>query len=148
LIHTFVIFLIFLPDFLEKKSTALHLTQGSSVSLYSKEFFISEGFGRSKSEISPSETNSGNRSIDDQIEAFKNSISYPELALEQGLEDDCTFRVTVAENGQVEKLVVVAPCKYNVFDSQIRSQLRIWKFNVSKGTDLVIPIRFRIHARE
>jgi len=148
LVHSFVLSGFFWGQKKNSEKMTIHLTKGSSVTLFNRAILLQKGLGKTQSTQTDSQTSEGSSVNDREIDTFRNSLSYPELALEQGLEDDCTFRVTVAENGLVEKLVVIAPCKYNVFDSQIRSQLRVWKFNISRGKDLVLPIRFRIHARE
>ncbi len=146
-LHALALLLSFEIQTIHSEQIPIHLTDGSPTSLYSRSNFAN-GFP-SKSNPSPSDSQSdvGTKTESQEIEAFRNSLSYPELAVEQGLEDDCTFRVSVAENGRVEKLVVTAPCKYNVFDTQIKSQLREWTFFSSKGKELNLPIRFRIHER-
>jgi len=146
LIHVLGLFGFYFGKINNSEKLKIHLTKGTKISIFDRSIVPQNGKGKSKSD--ESNQTSGSNVLEREIDSFRNSLTYPELAVEQGLEDDCTFRVTVAENGQVEKLVVVAPCKYNVFDSQIKSQLRVWKFNVSKGKELVLPIRFRIHARE
>ena len=146
--HLILLSIFFISPFGDAEKLKLHLTEGSSISLLDRNEISQKGAGKLHESDSTSPKFEGTTDPEYEIDAFRNSLSYPELAMEQNLEDDCTFRVTVAENGLVEKLVVVAPCKYNVFDSQIRSQLRTWKFNASKGKDLTLPIRFRIHARE
>jgi TonB family protein len=147
-IHVMILVVFFVTENSEVEKIKFHLTEGSSLSLFSRSYLTRIGIGKQNDEAMPQDTAVGTKIDERDIDMFKNSLTYPELAVEQGLEDDCLFRVTVAENGQVEKLVVIAPCKYNVFDSQIRSQLRMWKFNFSRGKDLVLPIRFRIHDRE
>ena len=147
-LHISILSSLFYSDSGSDHLLKLHLTRGSAISLNSHSLVYEKGLSDKSPAVLSSESEMGTPAEEREIDLFRNALTYPELAVEQALEDDCTFRVTVAENGQVEKLVVIAPCKYNVFDAQIRSQLREWKFNFPKGKDLVLPIRFRIHARE
>lgn len=147
-LHFSIVLAFFFTESESENLIKLRLTHGSAISLYSRDVANKIGLGENSPSPLRSDTEMGTHAEEREIDLFRNALTYPELAIEQGLEDDCSFRVTVAENGQAEKLVVIAPCKYNVFDAQIRSQLREWKFNFPKGKDLVLPIRFRIHARE
>jgi TonB family protein len=147
LFHLLLLAIFFYSGNKSESLFPVHLTEGASFTIRSKSKPFEIGKGNEAVDSRNVNAISGTKTEDQEVESFRNSLSYPELAIEQGLEDDCIFRVTVAENGVVEKLVVVAPCKFNVFDSQIRSQLRFWKFESSKGKDLVLPIRFRIHVR-
>ncbi|MDZ4725211.1 MAG: TonB family protein [Leptospira sp.] len=147
-IHLFVlgIFLFAYPS--DSERIILHLTKGSPISLQSISQRPNSGIGQVSMNQNAMDQLVGTNTDEAEIERFRNSLTYPEIALEQALEDECTFRVTVAENGGVENLTVIAPCRYDVFDAQIRTQLRFWKFLSSKGKNLILPIRFRIHVRE
>ncbi|TGN19858.1 TonB family protein [Leptospira idonii] len=106
------------------------------------------GTGKTSSQFQETSDREGTKDTEEEIQSFRNTLSYPLLALEQRLEDDCSFRVTVAENGDIEKVVVLVPCRYNVFEDQFRKQIQNWNFKSSRGKEIVLPIRFRIHARE
>lgn len=139
-----VFFAIFqTPDLLKEKTK---LKQGAVFSLSSLSSGSSQVSRNNETEKSSGQT--GTKTIDEEIQEFQNCLSYPPLALEQRLEDQCQFRVTVAENGSLEKLVVIKPCRYSVFDSQVRSQLADWKFTASKGQEIYLPIRFRLDVRD
>ncbi|WP_411824305.1 LIC_10042 family TonB-like protein [Leptospira sp. 'Mane'] len=144
-----ILFICFLGNFWQNPSTEeIHLTKGSTIRLYVPSLRTNQGLG-SLSRQNPYDADSeGTIDPKEEMDRFRNSLSYPAIALEQRLEDDCSFRVTVAENGSVEKVGVLVPCRYGVFDQQFRNQVKDWKFNSSKGKEITLPIRFRIHARE
>ncbi|EOQ96671.1 TonB-dependent receptor [Leptospira wolbachii serovar Codice str. CDC] len=90
----------------------------------------------------------GTKTLEDEISEFQNRLSYPALALEQKLEDVCIYKLTIKEDGTLEKIAVVTACRYAVFDFQVRRQLADWQFQYSKGKEFVLPIRFRLDVRD
>ncbi|TGK50280.1 TonB family protein [Leptospira kanakyensis] len=128
-------------------SPFLHLTEGGAVSSIRLQF--SSGFGNTttSSAANASEVD-GTKTWEDEITEFQNCLSYPALALEQKLEDVCAYKLTIKEDGSLEKIAVVTPCRYEVFDLQVRRQLADWQFQYSKGKEFVLPIRFRLDVRD
>lgn len=128
-------------------SSLFHLKEGGAVSSIRMQF--SSGLGKSapSSSGNPS-TNDGTKTLEDEITEFQNCLSYPALALEQKLEDVCVYKLVVKEDGSLEKIAVVTPCRYEVFDKQVRRQLADWQFQYSKGKEFVLPIRFRLDVRD
>lgn len=125
----------------------ISLREGSSVSSF--QLLLSTGLGDKKESLSQTNSPSeGTKTTKDEISDFQNCLSYPSLALEQKLEDDCVYRLTVKEDGSLEKIAVVTACRYAVFDQQVRRQLAEWQFSYSKGKEFVLPIRFRLDVRD
>ncbi|EOQ89598.1 TonB-dependent receptor [Leptospira yanagawae serovar Saopaulo str. Sao Paulo = ATCC 700523] len=123
------------------------LRKGGSISSF--QLNLSTGLGEKKDSVSGTHSPSeGTKTTNDEISDFQNCLSYPSLALEQKLEDDCVYRLTVKEDGSLEKIAVVTACRYAVFDQQVRRQLSEWQFSYSKGKEFVLPIRFRLDVRD
>ncbi|WP_135759760.1 LIC_10042 family TonB-like protein [Leptospira idonii] len=146
--HLSLLFLFYYSSDTESLSEKIHLTQGSALRMFSNSPVPLLGTGKTSSQFQETSDREGTKDTEEEIQSFRNTLSYPLLALEQRLEDDCSFRVTVAENGDIEKVVVLVPCRYNVFEDQFRKQIQNWNFKSSRGKEIVLPIRFRIHARE
>ncbi|MCZ8341555.1 MAG: TonB family protein [Leptospira sp.] len=147
LIHSFGLLFFFISfGIRETESSVEKLKPGSvlSVSLVSK----GKIGDNSQSRESRSLGTDGTKTLDDEISEFQNRLSYPSLAFEQRLEDDCHYRVTVAENGTPKNVVVTKPCRYSVFDSQVKKQLVEWKFDTAKGMEIILPIRFRLDVKD
>jgi len=100
-----------------------------------------EGSGIENSQSSESEL-IGVKSKD--VSDFKNSIQYPADALQQGLESNCEWKVLVGLNGSAEKIELVRPCKYKIFEAEFMKVVKNWKFKSPESTWLDIPIIFRI----
>jgi TonB family protein len=107
---------------------------------------ILPGYQRQKlrEHSSSSSTPEGSNPWDPEIDAFRLSLGYPPSALERGLESDCEWIVTVAESGKVEKLVVVRPCQYRIFESSFEKTIKNWEFPRAAGKQIRIPVRFQI----
>ncbi|MCW7457545.1 energy transducer TonB [Leptospira bandrabouensis] len=128
-------------------STYLNLKEGGAVSTLRLQF--SSGIGKSQTSSSTNHTqDDGTKTLEEEISEFQNCLSYPALALEQKLEDTCVYKLTVKEDGTLEKIAVVTACRYAVFDLQVRRQLADWHFQYSKGKEIVLPIRFRLDVRD
>ncbi|WP_243401339.1 LIC_10042 family TonB-like protein [Leptospira harrisiae] len=128
-------------------SPFLKWKEGSSISTIQMQF--SAGIGTTATSSSKNQSKEeGTKTTEDEITEFQNCLSYPALALEQKLEDVCVYRLTVKEDGSLEKIAVVTPCRYGVFDLQVRRQLADWQFQYSKGKEFVLPIRFRLDVRD
>lgn len=147
LIHSFG-FAIFFISFgiWDTETNVQKLKSGSvlSVSLVSR----GKKGENSQSLESKSAGTEGTKTLQEEITEFQNRLSYPPLAYEQRLEDDCHYRVTVAENGTPKNVVVTKPCRYSVFDSQVMRQLAEWKFDSAKGKEIILPIRFRLDVKD
>jgi TonB family protein len=100
-----------------------------------------ESVGKENTQSSESEL-IGVKSKD--VSDFKNSIQYPPDALQQGLESNCEWKVLVGLNGSAEKIELVRPCKYKIFEAEFMKVVKHWKFKSPENTWLDIPILFRI----
>lgn len=128
-------------------STFLKWKEGGTASTVRLQF--SSGIGKSAEPSAPNSAHDdGTKTVEDEISEFQNCLSYPALALEQKLEDVCVYKLTVKEDGTLEKIAVVTECRYAVFDLQVRRQLADWQFQYSKGKEFVLPIRFRLDVRD
>ncbi|MCW7491481.1 energy transducer TonB [Leptospira sp. 2 VSF19] len=128
-------------------STYFNLKEGGAISTIQLQF--SSGIGKSQSTSSSNHSqDDGTKTVEDEISEFQNCLSYPPLALEQKLEDVCVYKLSVREDGTLEKIAVVTACRYAVFDLQVRRQLADWHFQYSKGKEFVLPIRFRLDVRD
>ena len=129
----------------------IYLDKGTSVSFqFSKlehmnSVSIGEGSEEKKYQLSEADL-SGVKSQD--VSDLKNSIQYPPDALHQGLESSCEWRVKVGENGEAEKIELVKPCKYKIFESEFNRVIKSWKFRSPESTWLEIPIIFRIEMEK
>lgn len=110
-------------------------------------FFKKQSLGNSSPSSSHpiSESREGTLSLEKEIEEFHKKLTYPTLALEQGLEDNCSFLFSITENGKVEKVAEAVPCRFQVFSDQVRAQAKSWKFGLNQKQEVLIPVRFRIH---
>ncbi|MEM7182000.1 MAG: TonB family protein [Spirochaetota bacterium] len=80
--------------------------------------------------------------ITQEISRFKNSLQYPETAIEQGLESECTWEVEINPEGKAQNVRTLKPCLYNIFEREFRKSIRTWKFALQPGTRLQIPVSF------
>ncbi|MCG9873609.1 MAG: energy transducer TonB [Leptospiraceae bacterium] len=117
------------------------LEKGSSSSLQ----FHFRGKGDSKANsVQSSSHQIGSETIQNEILRIQNAIPYPESALQRGLESDCEWLVTVAENGIHENVETTRKCRYEIFNSAFKKIVREWKFQLPPGTIIRIPVSFRI----
>lgn len=119
----------------------INLVNGTLSSIH----FQFKSKGKSNS-ISNQETNSeiGTESMQDEILRIQKSIPYPKSALQRGLESDCEWLVTVAENGILENVETTRKCRYEIFNSAFKNIVHQWKFQLPAGTKIRIPVSFRI----
>lgn len=78
-----------------------------------------------------------------EIERFKNSLHYPEDAVAQELEADCTWKL-VLEEGTVKEIISIRKCRYEIFDSHFRKSAKDWKFQLAGKQELTVPVSFKI----
>ncbi|RHX92142.1 LIC_10042 family TonB-like protein [Leptospira stimsonii] len=83
-----------------------------------------------------------------EIEEFKNEIHFPQGALEQRLESDCSWEVEIKSDGKAEILKTLQPCQYSIFEVEFKRALRTWKFNLEEGAKLIIPVSFKVDDKE
>ncbi|XDD46442.1 TonB family protein [Leptospira sp. WS39.C2] len=144
-----LIFLAYLAKTYQSDIDSSHIKLKEGGSFSSFQLLFSAGSGESKeTNVSNPNPNDGTKTSEDEITEFQNCLSYPSLALEQKLEDDCVYRLSVKEDGSLEKIAVVTACRYAVFDQQVRRQLSQWQFQYTKGKEFVLPIRFRLDVRD
>ncbi len=137
LIH-FVAFYIL--DF--QKSQKIELQKGGMINL--SFFSLSQSNGR-KAEVSTKPSvNTG--TLSDAIQEFQNSLSYPPLALEQGWQTECSWKVEVAETGEVIHFEILQRCQYEIFQTTVESNLKTWKFPTNTIQSFILPVSFRIQG--
>ena len=88
----------------------------------------------------------GRASVSEEIVKIQNSISYPQMALELGLESDCRWKVSIDKDGKVKELQTVKKCQYAVFQEEFLKVIYSWKFQFSTETVLEIPVSFKIRT--
>ncbi|MBM9576814.1 hypothetical protein JWG45_06560 [Leptospira sp. 201903070] len=138
-------FLFYNPDSSVKSDFRIFLKKGSSAHLTFE--FSNEGAGKnSKSNKLEDRNDSG--TIQREIEKFKNEIHFPQGALEQRLESDCSWEVEIKPGGKAEIFKTLEPCKYSVFEIEFKRALKTWKFNLKEGTNLIIPVSFKVDDKE
>ncbi|PJZ71045.1 hypothetical protein CH373_00505 [Leptospira perolatii] len=102
--------------------------------------------GKGESKSLSSSSNAGNPL--EEVERFKNEIHYPAEALEQRLESQCKWEVTIGPEGKAAQVKTVEPCRYPIFEKHFRKALSQWQFHLESGTTLLIPISFRIDSND
>ncbi|MDV6234054.1 energy transducer TonB [Leptospira ellisii] len=109
--------------------------------------FNRDGSGKNpESEIKKSSDPQG--TLEKEIHRFRNEIHFPQGALEQRLESDCSWEVRIKSDGKGEIIRTVQPCGYSIFENEFRRALKTWKFELEEDTNLVIPVSFKIDERE
>ncbi|TGK28041.1 hypothetical protein EHQ12_13655 [Leptospira gomenensis] len=86
--------------------------------------------------------------LEKEIRRFQNEIHFPERALEQRLESDCSWEVRIKSGGKGEILRTIQPCAYSIFENEFRRALKTWKFELEEDTNIIIPVSFKIDERE
>jgi TonB family protein len=86
----------------------------------------------------------GRASVSEEIVKIQNSISYPQMALELGLESDCKWKVSIDKEGKVKELQTIKKCQYAVFQEEFLKVIYSWKFQFATETVLEIPVSFKI----
>lgn len=147
LFHIFIFNVVFIyaPDSSLTSNFKIFLKKGGAVPLTLSLSSDSNG-KNAKSEISENTNDSG--TLEREIEEFKNEIHFPQGALEQRLESDCSWEVRIQSDGKAEILKTLQPCKYSVFEIEFKRALRTWKFNLKEGTNLIIPVSFKVDDKE
>ncbi|MBM9499633.1 hypothetical protein JWG44_05140 [Leptospira sp. 201903071] len=141
----FASFLFYSPDSSLVSDFEIFLKKGGSPQLV---FDLSnEGIGKI-SKPAEFENPSDSGTLQREIEKFKNEIHFPQEALEQRLESDCSWEVEIKSGGKAEVLKTLQPCRYSVFEIEFKRALRTWKFNLIEGTNLIIPVSFKVDDKE
>ncbi|TGL78510.1 LIC_10042 family TonB-like protein [Leptospira yasudae] len=145
--HILIFFLFFIPLFKSESIADLtfFLRKGATPNVALS--LSNEGSGE-KSETTPSENSSAEGTLQKEIEEFKNEIHFPQGALEQRLESDCSWEVKIKSGGKGEILRTIQPCRYSIFDVEFQRALKTWKFDLKEGTNLIIPVSFKVDERE
>jgi outer membrane biosynthesis protein TonB len=84
--------------------------------------------------------------LSEAIQEFQNSLFYPPLALEQGWQTDCSWKVEVAETGEVIHFEILQRCQYEIFQTTVESNLKTWKFPTNTIQSFILPVSFRIQG--
>lgn len=109
--------------------------------------FAQEGSGENLKSFSQENSNAEG-TVQREIEIFKNEIHFPQGALDQRLESDCSWEVEIKSGGKGEILRILQPCRYSIFEVEFRRALKTWKFDLKEGTNLIIPVSFKVDERE
>lgn len=126
------------------ESISILPNKGSQVSVFAR--IQTRGPGESPTN-QKSEKTLGASEIEEEINRLRKKILYPPSALERGLESECEWIVTVAENHKFKKMEEVQSCKYSIFDRAFREALQDWEFDLPPGTRIRIPVSFRIEKK-
>lgn len=89
-------------------------------------------------------TSSLEGTITEEISKIQNKISYPPLALEDGLESECEWSITIDSHQKASQVKTIRPCKYKIFDDEFQKVIHDWKFSLPENTVLNIPVSFKI----
>lgn len=147
LIHTllFLFYSITFLKFSKIENLKIYLKKGTTPTVTLS--FLQDGSNKnSKSFMSENSNYEG--TLRKEIEKFKNEIHFPQGALDQRLESDCSWEVRIKSDGKGEILRTLQPCKYSIFEVEFNRALRTWKFDLKEGTNLIIPVSFKIYDRE
>jgi TonB family protein len=82
-----------------------------------------------------------------EIAKFTNQIQFPEEALEQGLESDCEWKIKITETQTAGNIQILTPCRYQIFEKEFLQSIAKWKFALEPGTEIRIPVRFKIQEK-
>ncbi|EMN14582.1 LIC_10042 family TonB-like protein [Leptospira borgpetersenii] len=123
----------------------IHLKKGVSQNVTLS--FLEEGVGKNSKSFMPKNSNNAG-TLQNEIEKFKNEIHFPQGALDQRLESDCSWEVRIKSDGKGEIFKTLHPCKYPIFEVEFNRALRTWKFDLKDGTSLIIPVSFKVYDRE
>ncbi|WP_016752007.1 LIC_10042 family TonB-like protein [Leptospira kirschneri] len=147
LIHIllFLFYSITFLKFSKIENLKIHLKKGTTPTV-TFSFLQNDSNKNSKSFMSENSNNEG--TLRKEIEKFKNEIHFPQGALDQRLESDCSWEVRIKSGGKGEILRTLQPCKYSIFEVEFNRALRTWKFDLQEGTNLIIPVSFKIYDRE
>ncbi|AOP32442.1 hypothetical protein A0128_00200 [Leptospira tipperaryensis] len=141
----FSFYLFYSPDSFSVSNFKIFLKKGGSLRLT---FSFSNPANGRNSESTASENPSASGTLQREIEEFKNEIHFPQGALEQRLESDCSWEVEIKSDGKAEVLKTVQPCRYSIFETEFKRALKTWKFNLKEGTNLIIPVSFKVDDKE
>jgi outer membrane biosynthesis protein TonB len=79
------------------------------------------------------------------VQVFQNSLRYPNLALEMGLESSCEWLIQVGNDGKAEIIQTIKACQHPIFQVEFQKSLEKWNFPFPPKTIMRIPVRFHIN---
>ena len=79
------------------------------------------------------------------VRVFQNSLHYPNLALEMGLESSCEWLIEVGNDGKAEIIQTIKACQHPIFQVEFQKSLEKWNFPFPPKTTMRIPVRFHIN---
>lgn len=142
---TIFVYLLTIFMILQKESfqtsEKIEIDRGSS-KVFSLNFSQAEKGVGSVEEIKNNSTSEG--SIAEEINQIRNKIVYPPQALEDGLESECEWSVTIDVNQSATNIKTIHPCKYRIFEEEFYRVIHNWKFHLPPETILFIPVSFKI----
>ncbi|PJZ56367.1 LIC_10042 family TonB-like protein [Leptospira barantonii] len=146
-LHILIFLFVFIPffDFSQWKDLKIFLKKGNVPNVILS--FAQDGSGEN-SDPTLSEKANSEGTIEREIEKFKNEIHFPQGALDQRLESDCSWEVRINSGGKGEILRTIQPCRYSIFEVEFHRALKTWKFDLNEGTNLIIPVSFKVDERE
>ncbi|MCC5814970.1 MAG: hypothetical protein JJT78_09455 [Leptospira sp.] len=140
-IHIFALAIIYIyPNHQIQDAIHIKPPSGSSVRILSK--FRNPGKGESSPNAEAKSAEGA--SIEKEIEKFKKNLTYPASAIAKGLESECEWLVTVAENSKSRNVEESKRCRYRIFDREFRKNIADWKFDLPPGTIIRIPVSYKI----
>jgi outer membrane biosynthesis protein TonB len=140
-IHFFALVIVFyFPSNQNQDIIVIKPPSGSSVRILSK--FRNPGKGEPS--LNAEAASAEGASIEQEIEKFKKNLTYPASAIEKGLESECEWLVTVAENSKSGNVEESRQCRYRIFDREFRKNIADWKFDLPPGTIIRIPVSYKI----
>ncbi|MCB1177433.1 MAG: energy transducer TonB, partial [Leptospiraceae bacterium] len=125
----------------------IQLSKGSIISLKLNNSKTEKTFSKETNNPTNTNNSSPKGTISEEIQKFKNQLSFPEDALEQGLESNCEWIVTVGKEGKAEKIRNIRACKYKIFEKEFLESIGNWKFDLEEGEEISIPVNFRIQEK-
>ncbi|AYV57504.1 hypothetical protein CH370_12680 [Leptospira kmetyi] len=146
-LHILIFLFVSIPffDFSQIKDLKIFLKKGNIPNVILN--FAPDGSGENSS-TTASENANAEGTVEREIQKFKNEIHFPQGALDQRLESDCSWEVGIKSGGKGEILRTIQPCRYSIFEVEFHRALKTWKFDLKEGTNLIIPVSFKVDERE
>lgn len=142
-IHLFV---FLYPLFRGQNSEILQMQiqKGNPVSRITFRFPRSNAPGKGDLQEESASISAEEGTLTEEIIKIKNKITYPEEALEEGLESECEWKVRIGGEGKASEVQTVVPCRYRIFDTEFRRVIKDWNFKFPENTILQIPVSFKL----
>ncbi len=133
--------LIFFWNWKKSDRLDIHVKVNRGISISLQNISLNPAGTKGDSQLSKISGDPG--AVSNEIERFKNSLTYPEDAVPQELETDCTWKL-ILEDGAVREIISIQKCRYGIFDSHFRKSAKEWKFQLAGKQELTVPVSFKI----